>query len=63
MHNDIRTQELINYIEDSMKKGKESFLHGWSMNDILWDIYTEWGKPAYNFSRKYIIQRCNNNEF
>ena len=60
MDDNITTMELINYIKTSMKKGKESPLHGWSINDILWEIHTQWGKPAYNFSRKYIIHYWDN---
>jgi hypothetical protein len=56
MNDNITTKDLIIYIETKMKEGKKSPVHGWSMNDILWDIYTQWGRPAYDFSRKYIIE-------
>ena len=52
----ISTENLIKFIEDSMEKGKQSLQHGWSMNNILLEIHNEWGLPAYNFSRDYIIK-------
>ena len=39
-----------------MDEGKKSVKHGWTMNNILSDIHDQWGLPAYNFSKKYIIQ-------
>ena len=56
MNETITTKELISYIETKMDEGKKSIKHGWTMNNILSDIHDQWGLPAYNFSKKYIIQ-------
>ena len=37
-----------------MEKGKKSRVKGWSMNDILEDVYDSWGQGARDFAFKYI---------
>jgi hypothetical protein len=58
----ISTEELIQFIEDEMEKGKKSSKRGWSMVEILWDVYTAWGKPAHDYAREYIIKNYGSQE-
>ena len=56
----ISTDNLIQHIHDLMKKGKDSRIKGWVMQDILENVYNNWGLAARNFAYKYITENyCN----
>tara|TARA_R110002012_G_scaffold76867_1_gene194357 strand:- start:436 stop:639 length:204 start_codon:yes stop_codon:yes gene_type:complete len=61
-HETISTEELIQFVLDEMEKGKKSPVRGWSMTEILWDVYTAWGKPAHDYAREYIIKNYGSQE-
>jgi len=50
----ISSKNLIKHVHNLMEKGKKSRVKGWSMNDILEDVYDSWGQGARDFAFKYI---------
>ena len=54
MKDPISSEALIEYIHSLMEKGKKSRVKGWSMKDILEDVYENWGQGASSFTHTYI---------
>ena len=60
MDQPISSEDLIIYINEYMETAKKGYLGGWSMTDILEDVYKRWGQGAWDFAYKYIVEDyCN----
>ena len=44
------------FVDQKMKDGKASRVHGWCMADILADVVAEYGEAHEAYARKYLIE-------
>ena len=50
----ISSDDLVIHIHNLMETGKKSRMKGWTLKDILEDVYEGWGQGAWDFTFKYI---------